>query len=110
MFAFTGAINDATHDGDIERLDTRIFLTPDRHVLANIVLDILGKLLEDGGRGAPAAGTCRNDRNELTETHDLQQFLRHLHLAGAVAIRLRRQRNADRIANTMLQHVTHGGG
>ncbi|QTK80304.1 hypothetical protein AT6N2_C2742 [Agrobacterium tumefaciens] len=110
VFAFAGAIDDAAHDGDVERLDTGIFLTPGRHVLTNVVLDVLGELLEDSGRGPSTAGTCRNDWNELTETHHLQQFLSHLHLTGTVAIRLGRERYADRVANAMLQHITHGGG
>ncbi|ENN84185.1 hypothetical protein RHSP_77665 [Rhizobium freirei PRF 81] len=108
MLAFAGSVDDAAHDGDVQRLDTRIFLAPDRHVLADIVLDVLRQFLEHGRCRAAAAGTRRDDGHELTEAHHLQQLLRHLHFAGAVTIRLRRQRNADRIADAVLQHIAHG--
>src|SRR3546814_14221779 len=75
MLALARSVDDTSHDRNIERLDARIFLPPDRHVLADIVLDALRKFLEDRRCRATAAGTCGNHRDELAKAHHLQQFL-----------------------------------
>ena len=62
-----------------------------------------GQLLEGGRGGAAAAGARRNQRQERAEAHGLQQLLADLHLAGAVAAGLRRQRDADGVADALLQ-------
>ena len=91
----------------------RISLTPepggDRTREVQVGLDVLRKLLEHGGGGAAAAGASRDDRHELAEPHGLQKFLRHLHFACAVAVRLRRQRDADGVADALLQEDAHRG-
>src|SRR5215472_1025887 len=46
MLALARAVDDATHDGDVERLDARIARLPFRHRHADEVLDLLGELLE----------------------------------------------------------------
>src|ERR1700754_1715160 len=46
-----------------------------------------------------AAGACRDQRHEGAETHGLKQFLRDLHFLRAVTAGLRRQRNADGVAD-----------
>ena len=109
MLGFARAVDDAAHHRDLEVLDAGIFFAPHRHVLAQIRLDVLRQFLEHGGSGAAAAGASGDDRHELPEAHGLQQFLRHLHLARAVAIRLRRQRDADGVADALLQKDAHGG-
>ena len=68
-----------------------------------MILDFLGQGLERG-RGRPAAArACRDDRQELAEAHGLQQFLRDLDLKGAIAAGFGCQRNADGVADTVLQ-------
>ena len=66
-------------------------------------LDVLGELLEDGRGRAPAAGAGRDHRHEGAEAHRLQELLRDLHLARAVAAGLGRERDADRVADPLLQ-------
>jgi hypothetical protein len=78
-------------------------LAPVGHGHADHVLDVLGQFLEGGGRGASAARAGGDDRHEGADAHGLQEFLRDLHLLGAVAARLRRQRDADRVADALLQ-------
>jgi hypothetical protein len=56
-----------------------------------------------------AAGTCRDQRHEGAEAHGLQQFLRDLNLQRPVAAGLRRQRNADSIANALLEQDAKRG-
>ena len=74
---------------------------------AEVVLDALGELLEDGRGGAPAAGAGGDHRHEGAEAHRLQELLRDRHLAGAVAAGLRRQRDADGVADALLQQERH---
>ena len=62
-----------------------------------------GELLERGRGGAAAAGAGGDQRHEGAEAHGLQHFLRDLHLERAVAAGLRRQRDADGVADALLQ-------
>src|SRR3546814_4158528 len=64
MLALARSVDDTSHDRNIERLDARIFLPPDRHVLADIVLDALRKFLEDR--------RCRSEEH----TSELQSLMR----------------------------------
>ena len=70
----------------------------------------LRQLLEHGRGGAAAAGAGGDDRHEGAQAHGLQDFLRHLHLLRAVAAGLRRERDADGVADALLQQDAHGGG
>ena len=62
-----------------------------------------------GRGGAPAAGAGRDQRHERAKAHGLQELLRHLHLERAVAAGLRRERDADRVADALLQQDAHRG-
>ena len=78
-------------------------LAPVRHAPAHIVLDLLGELLEDGAGGSPAARAGRDQRHEGAQPHGLQDLLRDDHLAGAVAAGLGGERDADGVADPLLQ-------
>ena len=110
VLGFAGTVDDAAHHRDLEFLDARILLAPDRHVAAKVVLDGLGEFLEHGGCGAPATRAGCDDRHELAESHGLEQFLRHLHLAGAITAGFGGKRYADRVADALLQQDAHGCG
>jgi hypothetical protein len=84
--------------------------SPHRHLRAQVALDLLGQLLEDGAGGAAAARAGDDHRRESAQAHRLQDLLRHDHLARAVAARLGRQRHADRVADAFLQQHRHRGG
>src|SRR5690606_10672504 len=71
MLGLARAVDDASHHGDLEFLDARIFLAPDGHVAPEVVLNGSGKLLEHRRRRASATGACRHDRHELAEAHRL---------------------------------------
>ena len=68
-------------------LDARVSRPPHRHLLAQVGLDVLRHLLEEGGRRAPAARACRHLRREAAQPQRLQDLLRDEHLLGAVAVR-----------------------
>ena len=57
-------------------------------------------------RRPSASGTRTHERREGAQAHGLQDLLRDDHFARAVAVRLRRQRDADRVADALLQQ--HG--
>ena len=74
-----------------------------------MALDVARELLEHRRGRAPAAGAGGDLRREDAEAHRLQQLLRDPHLLRAVAAGLGRQRNADRVAETLLQQHAERG-
>ena len=81
----------------------RIALAPLRHVRTQIGLDVLGELLEHDARRPAASGARADQRRERAQAHRLQDFLGDNDFARPVAIRLRGERDADRVADTLLQ-------
>ena len=75
-------------------------------------LDVARQLLEHRRGRAAAAGAGGDQRHEGAKAHRLQNLLRHLHLQRAVAAGLGRQRDADRVADPLLQQDAQrrGGG
>src|SRR5262249_58905517 len=77
-----------------------------KHFLGGGVLDFRGGVPGGGGGRAAAAGTGRYQRHEAPEAHALKQLLCDLHLERAIAARLRRERDANGVANALLkQHA-----
>ncbi len=110
MLRFARTVDDATHHGHVHAFHARIGLFPFRHLVAQEGLDIVCQLLEHGRRRA-AATRARNDhRRELAQAHRLQDFLADDDFARAIAARLRRQRNTDRVADALLQQHRQRGG
>ena len=88
-FDLARAVDDAAHDRDAQVLGTRVRLAPDRHLLLEVALDLLGHLLEEG-RGRPAAARAGRDlRQERAQAHRLEDLLGDLDLALARARRAR---------------------
>ena len=111
MLRFARAVDDAAHDGHVHRFHARIRFFPFRHLLAQIRLDVVGQLLEGGRRGAATARTGDHHRRELAQAHGLQNFLADDDFARAVTARLRRERDADGVADALLQqHGQRRGG
>src|SRR3984893_2437161 len=99
VLGFAGAVDDAAHDRDVERLDAGILRLPGRHLVADEILDRARQFLEGGRGGAAAAGACRDQRHEGAETHGLQQLRRDLPFHGAIAAGLRGERNPDMVSD-----------
>src|SRR5208282_1512121 len=110
VLGFARSVDDAAHHRNVEALDAGIARLPFRHRVADEVLDAGRQFLEGGAGGAAAAGTGGDQRHEGAQADGLQQFLRHFDLEGAVAVRLWRERNADGIADALLQQYAHRGG
>ena len=68
---------------------------------------LAGELLKRRRGGAAAAGAGGDQRHEGAQADGLQQFLADFDLERAVAVGLRRQRNADRVADALLQQHAH---
>ena len=83
------AVDDAAHDRDPQLLGAGMRLAPDRHLLLDVALDLLGHLLEER-RGRPAAAGAGADlRQERAQAHRLEDLLGDLDLALARGARAR---------------------
>ncbi len=80
-------VDDATHHRNLHLFHAGVARLPDRHLLAQVALDLLGHLLKEGAGGAAAAGTRRDLRSEAANAHRLQNLLRDQDLFGAIAVR-----------------------
>ena len=103
-----GAVHDAAHHRQRERLDALVPLAPRRHLLAHVVLHPLGEFLEGRARRAPAARARRDARREGAQPQRLQQLLAGVDLLAPVAARPRRQRDADGVADALGQQDADG--
>src|SRR5271154_912287 len=100
--ALAWAIDHAPHYRDVHVFHARIARAPQRHLRAQIALNSIGQFLKKRASRAPATGTCDDKWSKRTQSHRLQNFLSHYHLARAVAVGLRCQRYSDGIANALL--------
>src|SRR6478736_5485100 len=103
MFGFAGPIDHATHHSDFQFFDSRILVFPHRHAGAEIALDLLRHLLEEGAGSPSAAGAGRDLRSEAANPKRLQNLLADKNLFSAVAVGGWCQRYADGIADAFLQ-------
>ncbi len=103
MLGLAGAVHDAAHDRDPERLGALIALAPAGHLGLEVPLDLLRHLLEEGRRRAPAAGAGGDLRREDAEPERLEDLLGDLDLLGPVAAGPRREGHADRVADPFLE-------
>ncbi len=110
MLRFARAIHDTTHHRHIHAFDAGIGFFPDRHLLAQIGLNLVSQILEHRRGGAAATGTGNYHRREFSQAHGLQDLLSDNHFPGAIATRLRCQRNPYGVANTLLQQHRQGCG
>ena len=78
-------------------------LAPDRHLLLEVALDLLGHLLEERGGRPAAARTGRDLRQERAQAHRLEDLLGDLDLALARRAGLRRERDPDRVADALVE-------
>ena len=108
VLGFSGAVDDAAHDGELELLDAGIPLAPLGHGVAEVGLDLLGELLEVGAGGATAAGAARDLGHEAADGERLQDLLRGLNLFGAVAVGLRCEGDANGVSNAGEQKRARG--
>ena len=76
---------------------------PDRHLFAQIGLDLVRHVLEEGAGGAAATGAGGDLRSEAAEFERLQNLLADDDFFGAVAVREAGQRGADGVADAFLQ-------
>src|SRR6266849_2338888 len=85
VLALAGAVDHATHHRHLELFHARVLSLPHRHLVAEVGLDLLGHLLEEGRGRAPAAGAGRHLRQEAPQAHRLEDLLGDQHLFRRVA-------------------------
>src|ERR1700731_2263321 len=110
VLGLAGTVHHAAHHRDLQLLHARVATLPHRHLVAQVGLDLLGHLLEEGRGGASAAGAGGHQRQEAPEPERLEDELGDLHLLGAVAVGLRGERHANRVADALLQEDREAGG
>ena len=109
-FALARAVDHAAHHRDRHVFHAFEGFAPFRHAMADVTLDRLREFLEIGAGGAAAARARHHHRDERTQAHGLQDFLRHDHFVGAIAVGFGRERYADGVADAFLQQHRHAGG
>ena len=105
-----GAVDDAAHDRHAHA-PRRPGSAPTRPACARAMwcLDALRHLLEERAGGAAAAGTGADLGPERAQAQRLQHLHGHQHLLGAVAARLRRERDADGVADALVEQDGQAG-
>ena len=70
VFRFSGTIHYTTHDRDLHLFHTWMPLAPERHLFAQIALNLFGHFLEECARSPAAAGTGGHLRREDRSSRD----------------------------------------
>src|ERR1043166_794914 len=110
VLGFSGPVDHATHDRDLHRLDAGMGFLPPGHLHAEVGLDLVRHLLEEGAGGAAAAGAGGDLRSEAADAERLKNLLADDHLFGTVAIGHRGERSADGVADAFEQQRRERGG
>src|SRR3954470_22399580 len=103
MLGLTGSVHDAAHYCNSHLLDAGMLESPDRHPLAEIILDLLSHLLKECARGAAAAGAGRYLRGEAAEPERLKNLLCDSHFLRPVSTGCRGERDPDGVADAVLK-------
>ena len=104
VFGFPGPVHHAAHHRHLHGLHARMAGFPFRHFFAQVSLNLVGHILKECAGGAAASRAGGHLRGETADPQRLQNLLRHNHFFGAVAVGQRRQRSADGVADSILQH------
>src|SRR5690606_32429542 len=110
MAAFAGAIDHTAHDRDVHALDPGVAGPPHRHLAPQVRLDAVGQFLEECAAGAPAARAGHDHRRKGAQVHGLEDFLRDDDFARAVPAGFGRERDANGVADALLQQHRQSGG
>src|SRR5688500_11588814 len=110
VLGFSGPVDDASHDRDAQLLDAGMHAAPLGHPFAKVRLDVLGHLLKERRRGAPTPGTRGHLWREAAKVQRLEDLLGDANLFGAVTAWSRRERDADRVADSFRQHAGQSSG
>src|SRR5690606_94501 len=103
MAAFSRTIDHAPHYCHIHRFHTRILRFPAWHLLAQVPLNIVSQLLENGTASTTTPGTSHHHGGKSPKPHRLQNFLCHDNFARTVTTRLGCEGDTNSIAYPLLQ-------
>src|SRR5689334_7127856 len=99
MLGFPGTIYDASHYRYAHIDDARIALPPNRHLLAQIGLNVFRHMLEKRRCRATAARTRGHLGCEALQLERLKNLLCNTHFLGSITAGSRSQRDANRITD-----------
>ena len=83
--------------------DAFVLRFPGGHHFADVVLDAFGEFLKSGAGGAAAAGAGRDAWRKRAQAERLKQFARGVNFFAAIAAGARRERNADGVADAVVE-------
>src|ERR1700737_30815 len=103
VLGFTGAVHHTSHHRHFHLFHPGMLDPPDRHLVAEVILNLLRHLLKERAGGAPATGTAGDLGSEAAKTKRLENLLRDPDLLAAIAARLRREGDPDGVADSLLK-------
>src|SRR6185295_15100835 len=101
-------VDDAAHDRERHLLDAFVRHFPLGHLVADVALNPLGKFLERAARRPPASRAGGDARRERAQAERLEQLAGGVDLFAPIAVGPRRQRDANRVADALVQQHAHG--
>src|SRR5689334_21326287 len=110
MLRFARTIDNTPHHSYFHLLDTRVFFTPDWHLVAQIGLNLIRHVLEKSTGGAATTGARSHLRREATEIQRLENLLAHDHFFSAIPVRQGSKRGPDSVPDSRLQQDRDCGG
>ena len=110
VLAFSGAVDDAAHDGEFEFLDAGVELAPLGHGGAEVALDLLGEFLEVGAGGAAAAGATGDLGHEAADAEGLEDLLGDVDFLGAGSAGGGGEGDADGVSDASEEERCEAGG
>src|SRR5438093_594055 len=103
VLRLSGSVDDTAHHRHPQFFRAGIAGLPRGPLLAQVCLNLLRHLLEECRRRAAAAGTSGHLGRKAPQSERLQDLLRDLHLFGAVSSGTRGERDANRVADALLE-------
>src|SRR5579862_9410455 len=109
VLALAGAIDDAAHDRDAHLLDAWVAGLPDRHLVLQVGLDLLGHHLEEDRRRPTATRAGADLGQEAAQAHRLEDLLGDFDLELSAGARLWGERDPDRVADALVEQDRQAG-
>ena len=110
MLALARSVHNTAHHGNLEFFDAWVLFTPDRHLRSQEIINLLGEFLKGGAGGTSTPWASRDARHEGPQAQCLENLQGDDDFLSAGLFRGGRQRDANRVANALLQQDGQGSG
>ncbi len=109
-FGFARAVDDAAHDCESHGFDAVVLRFPRGHHFADVGLGAFGEFLEGRAGGAATAGAGGYARRKRAQAERLKNFAACVNFFAAIAAGARRERNANRVADAVVEKNAERSG